>query len=182
LVTVGFVRTMVDEPSIAMLTGALAVLCSRLLLGRVALLLTWAGSTAAFAVLSAFDPVHTVSYGGMTGAMALLLHTALHRLQDTAERAERVAAELRVEQERRLRTQAELADTEQALFRAQKLEAVGRLAAGVGHDFNNALQVILSWTALLQEEAEDAELREGLQAIERAAAQGRELTSRLLTF
>jgi nitrogen-specific signal transduction histidine kinase/CheY-like chemotaxis protein len=82
----------------------------------------------------------------------------------------------------RARTEAALAKTEEALRRAQKLEAVGRLAAGVGHDFNNTLQVMLSWTAILKEEREENTLVEGLDAIERAALQGSELTQRLLEF
>jgi two-component system, cell cycle sensor histidine kinase and response regulator CckA len=78
----------------------------------------------------------------------------------------------------RERARDALVETEQALM----LEAVGRLAAGVGHDFNNTLQVMLSWASMLREEPDEASLAEGLDAIERAALQGRELTQRLLAF
>jgi len=111
-----------------------------------------------------------------------LVAWATGREQGLEQDAANTRARLREEEDKQLRTQATLADTEQALFRAQKLEAVGQLAAGVGHDFNNTLQVILSWTSLLAEEEQSPTIHEGLQAIHRAAAQGRELTHRLLTF
>lgn len=79
-------------------------------------------------------------------------------------------------------SQRALAKAEKALVRSQKLEAVGRLAAGVGHDFNNTLQVMLSWASILKEEDDPGTIAEGLDAIERAALQGRELTHRLLQF
>ncbi|MBW2444461.1 MAG: response regulator [Deltaproteobacteria bacterium] len=74
---------------------------------------------------------------------------------------------------------------EQELRRAQRLEAVGRLAGGIAHDFNNLLVVILSHAELLQSELQSldamdqAERAAEIQAAgERAAA----LTRQLLTF
>lgn len=180
LVNFGFVP-------IPVLTSTLTVLAASLLLGPTALVATLVVTTAVFAAVGSTLPVpqavgYTVGYFALSGSAALVVEAALRTLKAHADRAERALERLKVEEAKRLRTQAELADTEQALFRAQKLEAVGRLAAGVGHDFNNALQVILSWTTLLQDDTSDPDILEGLHAIGRAAAQGRELTTRLLTF
>jgi PAS domain S-box-containing protein len=71
---------------------------------------------------------------------------------------------------------------EQKLQQAQRLEAVGRLAGGVAHDFNNVLQVIEGYAASLQERAapgrDTEELAEVVAAAERAAS----LTRQLLAF
>ena len=70
---------------------------------------------------------------------------------------------------------------EERLRQAQKLEAIGRLAAGVAHDFNNMLTVILGYTANLDDvlaEEHRASLAEIRKAGERAAA----LTRQLLAF
>ena len=78
--------------------------------------------------------------------------------------------------------QRQAKETETRRQQSQKLEAVGRLAAGVGHDFNNSLQVVLSWASLLRDERDPALVKEGLDAVEQAALQGSELTQRLLAF
>src|SRR4051794_26507798 len=43
-----------------------------------------------------------------------------------------------------------LAKTQEALFRSQKMEAVGQLTGGLAHDFNNILAIILSNIELLK--------------------------------
>ena len=69
------------------------------------------------------------------------------------------------------------------LRQAQKMEAVGQLAAGVAHDFNNGLQVILGYTEMLSAELDDRDdLREYAGAVLRAGNQAREVVGHLLTF
>lgn len=67
--------------------------------------------------------------------------------------------------------------------RAQKLEAVGLLAGGVAHDYNNMLTVILGNTELaLLDAAVDGPLRGQLEEIHKAALRSAEITRQLLTF
>jgi signal transduction histidine kinase len=72
----------------------------------------------------------------------------------------------------------------EAQFRhAQKLDSIGRLAAGVAHDFNNLLTVIQGYSSQLLERKEPIEnaCRE-LTEIRKAAEQGATLTHQLLAF
>ncbi len=72
---------------------------------------------------------------------------------------------------------------ESQLRQAHKMEAIGTLAGGIAHDFNNLLQAVQGYAELLlRKKAEgEAGYRE-LEAIERAARRGGELTRQLLTF
>jgi len=82
-----------------------------------------------------------------------------------------------------VQTQRALARTELQLQHAQKMEAVGRLAGGVAHDFNNVLSVILGYANMLAEDLKSndpiaADIGEIKLAGQRAAA----LTRQLLAF
>jgi two-component system cell cycle sensor histidine kinase/response regulator CckA len=72
---------------------------------------------------------------------------------------------------------------EAQLHRGQKLEAVGRLAGGVAHDFNDLLTVILGYSNLLLDQLEqDRVLYQEVAEIKRAADRAATLTQQLLTF
>ncbi len=69
------------------------------------------------------------------------------------------------------------------LLQAQKMEAVGQLAGGVAHDFNNILTAVLMQLSLLRgEKGLSVEVREGLTDIEMEAKRAANLTRQLLLF
>jgi len=69
------------------------------------------------------------------------------------------------------------------LTHAQKMESMGRLAGGVGHDFNNLLGAVMGFAALLLESTpENDPRREPLNHIVGAARQAAKLTGALLAF
>lgn len=66
---------------------------------------------------------------------------------------------------------------------AQKLEAVGRLAGGVAHDYNNMINVVLGYTQMAIAEAGDnSRLQEYLEQVMSAAQRSAEITRQLLAF
>jgi signal transduction histidine kinase/ActR/RegA family two-component response regulator len=72
---------------------------------------------------------------------------------------------------------------EEQLRNAQQLEAIGRLAGGVAHDFNNILSIIMGHGELLLATAGgDERSRNGLEQIRRAADRAASLTQQLLAF
>jgi PAS domain S-box-containing protein len=72
---------------------------------------------------------------------------------------------------------------EQQFYQAQKMEAIGRLAGGVAHDFNNILMITSASAQLLEESRDDpSRMERYAHQIQMAADRGASLTKQLLAF
>ncbi len=106
------------------------------------------------------------------GAQDYLMKANLSRLIPAVRR------ELREAEERRQRRHLE-----QHVHQLQRFEAIGRLAGGVAHDFNNMIGAILGWADMGYEEASPgSRVQERFQMIGAQAKRAAGLTRQLLAF
>ncbi len=141
--------------------------------GRVALeLLRQSGSDVPFIFVSGTIGEETAVAAMKSGAQDYVMKGKLARLVPVVDRELREAASRR---ERRL--------LEEQLRHSQKMEAVGRLAGGLAHDFNTILSVILSYSDLvLAARGGDEARQERIWQIRKAAQRGAALIRQLLAF
>lgn len=71
---------------------------------------------------------------------------------------------------------------EEQFQQSEKLRALGEMAGGVAHDFNNVLSAILGRAQLLKRDVGDPEILHGLEIIEKAAMDGAETVRRIQEF
>jgi PAS domain S-box-containing protein len=121
----------------------------------------------------------TIEYSTGTGEQQRWFSMQVSPLRNAAGGA--VVSHLDVsEQKKALHDQERL--TEQ-LRQSQKLEAIGRLAGGVAHDFNNILAVIQNYAWFLVEDMDDQDpKRQDVQEIVSAGDRAAKLVQQLLTF
>jgi len=106
------------------------------------------------------------------GATDYVLKEHLSRLAPVVRRAMR-EVEDRAERQR----------LETRFIEAQKMEAIGQLAGGVAHDFNNILEVIMGYCDLMTEEFDlDEKIKGYLETIRSASVRAAGLTHQLLGF
>lgn len=106
------------------------------------------------------------------GAQDYLMKTNLSRLVPSVQR------ELREAEERKQRRRLE-----QQVHQLQRFEAIGRLAGGVAHDFNNVIGAIMGWAEVgLEETAQDSRIHERFFRIRSQAERAANLTRQLLAF
>ncbi|HZZ32395.1 MAG TPA: PAS domain S-box protein [Phenylobacterium sp.] len=83
----------------------------------------------------------------------------------------------------RLNTQRSLEQARQALFQAQKLDALGQLTGGIAHDFNNLLMAVMGSLELLRKRLPpDPKATVLLENAMQGAQRGATLTQRMLAF
>jgi len=117
------------------------------------------------------------SYEGAMEALQLGLYDTFSKPIDDFD-AIRLKVENAVEKGR---LNAARAEAEGELRHMQKMDAIGRLAGGIGHDLANVLAVILSWSEELGTRATGHEL-EGLEQITFAAERAARLVRQMMTL
>ena len=82
-----------------------------------------------------------------------------------------------------IRDVTERRQLEMQLRQAQKMEAIGRLAGGVAHDFNNVLTAVFGYVDLLREDLPpESDAQKDLVEVRKAAERAASLTRQLLAF
>ncbi len=83
----------------------------------------------------------------------------------------------------RIKAEEKRKQLEDQIAQAQKMEAVGNLAGGVAHDFNNMLSIILGYSELLiKKDRVKGGVREKIEGIHNAGVKSADLVSQLLAF
>ena len=99
------------------------------------------------------------------------------------EKGQQMALAIARDISERKKTEEEKKKLEAQLHMAQKMEAIGKLAGGVAHDFNNILTVIMGNASLaLMEVGKDNTLRQEIEEIRKAGERAASLTRQLLAF
>src|SRR6266545_1232928 len=134
---------------------------------------------AGFYVLIATAPIITIIYltyrTYLRNVEAMAAAAKAEEVAAHAAEAERHVAELShyIAEQKRIREQ---------FSQIEKMSALGELASGVAHDFNNTLAGILGRAELMLRKVEDPEIRRGLEIIVKSAKDGAGTVKRIQDF
>ena len=104
------------------------------------------------------------------------------RVEERTEELAEAIVKLEEQIAERRRAEAERTELEGQLHQSQKMDALGRLAGGVVHDFNNLLTVIIGYAEILNYKFDEDQVKEEVEQILRAGDQAASLTQQLLAF
>ena len=111
------------------------------------------------------------------------LARSFNRMAEDLERTQHELEEERRELERRVAARThELSRAQETLVHAEKMTAVGQLVAGVAHELNNPLTVVLGYAGLLAERNADPAIQKKLEMLAAAAESSRKIVQNLLAF
>jgi len=136
---------------------------------------------AARAIQGEFSADEEVTIETPDGAQKIIRNSATPILDDTGE----IVGAVNVSEDITSTRAAEASRTreEEESLRAEKMDAIGRLAGGVAHDFNNLLTGILSYSDLILQDLRPADpLRADVEQIRDAGQRAASLTRQLLAF
>jgi signal transduction histidine kinase len=186
-------RLQLSDPSVVMLL----VVLGGLLLGRRTLWRLFAMLLGMFTIGAVTDVSHAIAAGkpwtsaiGYTPSLVIryliivvVLDRCIAALRESLDDSVRRSTELAVANARLRHEMGERERAQEQLVHAQKMEAVGRLAGGISHDFNHVLGVIVGYAG--QRHRSDADytlLARALEGIDTAAHRGVAICRKLLGF
>jgi signal transduction histidine kinase len=173
---------------------AVWLIVAGLMAGRRMLWLMYGWIALTFAVGTAVDmaggeagAAMNLAVDGLISALIFLFIAVVMDRSVTALRESLHAATQRGDELVRvnLRLEAEIAERErirERLIHAQKVEAVGRLAGGVAHDFNHLLGLVLGYARRGQRADTPEQLAKALDGIDSAARRAQAVSQKLLSF
>ncbi|HWN11260.1 MAG TPA: response regulator [Pyrinomonadaceae bacterium] len=140
-----------------------------------------AGASVAAVIARAADSVGILSIFATTPVIAIVYFTYRTYLKNVktaeqqAEQARDHVAQLNtyIVQQERIREQ---------FSQVEKMSALGQLASGVAHDFNNSLASILGRAELLMKHSDDPKMKRGLEIIAKSARDGAKTVKRIQDF